>query len=49
MADQIGTNGSGEVDFQHHARDYSRMIRMLKYGAVISFITAFLVLIIIAS
>lgn len=49
MADQVNSNGGGEVDFQHHARDYSRMIKLLKYGAVISLIAAFLVLIIISN
>lgn len=49
MADQINDNGGGEVDFQHHARDYSRMIKMLKYGAIASLIVAFLVMLIISN
>ena len=49
MADQVNENGGGQVDFEHHARDYGRMISMLKWGAVASFIVAILVLIIIAS
>jgi hypothetical protein len=49
MADQVNENGGGQVDFEHHARDYSRMISMLKWGAIASFIVAILVLIIIAS
>lgn len=49
MADQLNNNGSGEVDFRHHARDYSLMIKLLKYGAIISLVTALLVLIIISS
>jgi hypothetical protein len=49
MADQVNSNGGGEVDIQHHARDYSRMIKLLKYGAIISLITALLVLVIISS
>jgi hypothetical protein len=49
MADQINSNGGGEVDFKHHARDYSLLIKLLKYGAIISLVVAFLVLIIISS
>ena len=49
MADQINENGGGQVDFEHHARDYSRMISMLKWGAVASFIVAMLVLLIISN
>jgi hypothetical protein len=49
MADQVNENGGAQVDFEHHARDYGRMIGMLKWGAVASFIIAMLVLIIISS
>lgn len=49
MADQVNSNEGGEVDFKHHARDYSLMIKLLKYGAIISLVTALLVLIIISS
>ena len=49
MADQVNENGGGQVDFEHHARDYSRMISMLKWGAVASFIVAMLVLLIISN
>jgi hypothetical protein len=49
MADQINDNGGGEVDFRHHARDYSLMIKLLKYGAIISLVIALFVLIIISS
>ncbi len=31
-----------------HVRDYTRFIKLLKWGAIISFITAFLVLLIIS-
>ena len=31
-----------------HTRDYSRFIAMFKWGAILSFITAFLVLLIIS-
>lgn len=40
---------AGETDFNHHARDYSLMIKLLKYGAIVSLIVTFLVLLIIAN
>ncbi len=43
MADQIDNNGGGQVDFQHHARDYTRMIKLLKWGAIAAFLVALLV------
>ncbi len=49
MADQINEDRAAEVDFQHHARDYGRMIKMLKYGAIASLILAFLVMLIISN
>ena len=49
MADQVSNNEGAQVDFQHHARDYSRMIKLLKYGAIASLLVAFLVLIIISN
>ena len=49
MADQVNENGGGQVDFEHHARDYSRVMSMLKWGAVASFIIAMLVLLIISN
>ena len=49
MADNTNDAGGAQVDFEHHARDYSLMISMLKWGAVAAFIIAILVLIIIAS
>ena len=49
MADiKVQPNEGPKVEFEHHARDYSRMIKMLKYGAVASFILAMLVMLIIA-
>ncbi|MBA2770810.1 MAG: hypothetical protein H0U34_02145 [Sphingomonas sp.] len=39
-------NQSGEIG--RHARDYSRFIALFRWGAIISFITAMLVLVIIA-
>ncbi len=39
-------NQSGEIG--RHARDYSRFIALFKWGAIVSFITAMLVLVIIS-
>ena len=49
MADQISENGAGQVDYEHHARDYSRVMGMLKWGAITSFIIAIIVLLIISN
>lgn len=49
MADQAQDNGGAQVDYEHHARDYGRLIGMLKWGAVAAFILALLVMIIISS
>ncbi len=49
MADQRNDTSSGPVDFEHHARDDSRMIALLKWGAVSALIVAMLVLLIIAN
>ena len=46
---QVNNDDGGQVDFKTHARDYSRMIAMLKWGAVASLIVAFMVLIIISN
>lgn len=48
MAEQVNENGAGKVDLEHHARDYGRVIGMLKWGAVIAFVIAFIVLLIIS-
>ena len=45
---QTGHEG-GQVDFKTHARDYGRMIAMLKWGAVAAVLIGFMVLIIIAN
>ena len=37
----------GPVDFKVHARDYAKVIGMLKWGAIASFIIAFAVMIIL--
>ena len=36
-------------DIHSHARDYSSFLTMLKWGAIISFVTAMIVLIIISN
>lgn len=46
---QVNNDDGGQVDFKSHARDYGRLIAMLKWGAVASLIVAFLVLIIISN
>jgi hypothetical protein len=40
---------TGPVDFQHHARDYVRVMAMLKWGAVAAFLIALLVMFLLAS
>ena len=42
------TNENQPGEIGRHARDYSRFIAMFKWGAIISFITAMVVLMIIA-
>ena len=42
------TNESQPGEMGRHARDYSRFIALFKWGAVASFITAMVVLMIIA-
>lgn len=49
MAAEPTHNDSSPVDFKKHAKDYSLMIAMLKWGAVTSLIIGFLVMIIIAN
>lgn len=49
MAAEPTTNDSSPVDFQKHANDYSRLIFMLKWGAVAALIIGFLVMIIISN
>ena len=48
MADQVSNSEAGEVDFNVHARDYSRGMKLLKYGAIVALIGAFVVLLIIS-
>ncbi|WP_205481827.1 hypothetical protein [Sphingomonas arenae] len=46
---QVNNNDGGPVDFKSHARDYERMIALLKWGAVAALIVGLLVLIIISN
>ena len=49
MAIHTSDDTSGPVDFKVHARDYAKVIGLLKWGAVVAFILAFAVMIILAS
>lgn len=48
MAGEPINNETASVDFNKHAKDYSLLIAMLKWGAVTALIIGFLVMIIIA-
>lgn len=41
-------NGTNSGDMEAHARDYSKFTGMLKWGAIISFILAMIVVVIIS-
>jgi len=47
MAAEPTSNDQSPVDFDKHAKDYSLLIAMLKWGAVIALMLGFLVMIII--
>jgi hypothetical protein len=49
MAIHTSNENTGPVDYKAHARDYGRVMGMLKWSAIASFIIAMLVLVIIAS
>ncbi|MFP5329018.1 MAG: hypothetical protein ACLGHC_02620 [Alphaproteobacteria bacterium] len=38
----------GSPEVAHHVRDYTRFTKLLKWGAIVSLITAFIVILIIA-
>lgn len=40
---------AGQADFEHHARDYGRVMAMLKWGAIAAVILALVVVLIIAN
>jgi len=47
MAIHTSEDPAGPVDFKVHARDYAKLISMLKWGAIISFILAMLVMVLL--
>lgn len=47
MAEQV-THEGGEVDYNVHAKDYSRVMKLLKWGAIVSAIVTLFVLYLIA-
>lgn len=49
MAIHTSEEPTGPVDFKTHARDYTRVMALLKWGAVVAFIVAMIVLVIISS
>jgi hypothetical protein len=48
MAVEPATNETPTGDLEAHVRDYSGFTRMLKISAIISFITAMIVLVVIS-
>lgn len=48
MAVEPSTTEQHQGDMQAHVRDYSRFTGMLKWGAILSFILAMLVLVVIS-
>ena len=48
MVDPVISEDAGEVDFNVHARDYSRVMKLLKYSAISALIVTFIVLLIIS-
>ena len=48
MAFEHATNEADHGDLEAHVRDYSKFIRMLKVGAIASFILAMIVLVVIS-
>jgi len=49
MAIHTSEPDDGPVDFKRHARDYTRVIAMLKWSGVAAIIIAFIVMILLAS
>jgi hypothetical protein len=49
MAAEPTSNDTSPIDFKKAREDYSLLITMLKWGAVVSLILAFLVMIILAN
>lgn len=49
MAAEPTSNDTSPVDYKVAVKDYGLMITMLKWGAIVAFLTGILVMIIIAS
>lgn len=49
MAEQVTNGEGGEVDYGVHERDYSRVMKLLKWGAIVSAIAALFVMYILAN
>jgi hypothetical protein len=49
MADQTSSTEAGEADFNVHARDYTRVMKLFKYSAIVALIAVFLILLIISN
>ncbi|MEO5775171.1 MAG: hypothetical protein ABIQ32_13790 [Sphingomicrobium sp.] len=48
MAVEPATHGTHSGDHEAHVRDYSRFIGMFKWGAVVCFVIAMVVLVVIS-
>lgn len=48
MAIEPATDKAESEDFKAHVRDYSEFVRLLKYGAIASLVTAFFVMFLIS-
>ena len=44
----MAAEGEAKVEIKVHERDYSKFVALLKWGAIISFVAAMLVIFIIA-
>lgn len=48
MAVEHATTDSGNADFEAHVRNYAGFIRLFKWGAILAFISAMLIIFIIS-
>jgi hypothetical protein len=46
---QVNNNEGAQVDFTSHARDYGRLIALLKWGGLAALVIALVVLLIISN
>ncbi|URD61616.1 hypothetical protein M8312_03650 [Sphingomonas sp. KRR8] len=49
MAIHTSDENTGPVDFKSHARDYAKVMGLLKWGAVAAFLIAAFVVVLLAS